>query len=49
MKKEKRERVIDEFKIFAGLVDQQYYILSQELDEYKIKLENVRMNKVVSK
>lgn len=37
--KEKRERVIDEFKIFAGLVDQQYYILSQELDEYKIKLE----------
>lgn len=47
--KEKRERVIDEFKIFAGLVDQQYYILSQELDEYKIKLENVRMNKVVSK
>jgi len=37
--KEKRERVIDEFKIFAGLVDQQYYILSQELDEYTIKLE----------
>ena len=37
--KEKRERVIDEFKIFAGFVDQQYYILSQELDEYKIKLE----------
>ena len=37
--KEKRERVIDEFKIFAGLVDQQYYTLSQELDEYRIKLE----------
>lgn len=37
--KEKRERVIDEFKIFAGLVDQQYYILSQELNEYRIKLE----------
>ena len=37
--KEKRERVIDEFKIFAGLVDQQYYTLSQELDEYKVKLE----------
>lgn len=37
--KEKRERVIDEFKIFAGLVDQQYYILSRELEEYKIKLE----------
>jgi hypothetical protein len=37
--KEKRERVIDEFKIFAGLVDQQYYILSQELEEYEIKLD----------
>lgn len=37
--KEKRERVVDEFKIFAGLVDQQYYTLSQELDEYRIKLE----------
>ena len=37
--KEKRERVIDEFKIFSGLVDQQYYTLSQELDEYKVKLE----------
>ena len=37
--KEKRERVINEFKIFAGFVDQQYYILSRELDEYKIKLE----------
>lgn len=37
--KEKRERVIDEFKIFAGFVNQEYYILSQELEEYKIKLE----------
>lgn len=37
--KEKRERVIDEFKIFAGLVDQRYYILTQELEECKVKLD----------
>lgn len=37
--KEKRERVIDEFKIFAGFVDQQYYILSQELEDNRLKLE----------
>ncbi len=40
--KEKRERVIDEFKIFAGLLDQQYYTLSQELDDYKSKLEKYK-------
>lgn len=37
--KEKRERVIEEFKIFAGFVDQQYYILCQELKEERKKLE----------
>jgi len=37
--KEKREKVIDEFKIFAGMVDQQYYILSKELEEWRIKLD----------
>lgn len=37
--KEKRDRVIDEFKIFAGFVDQQYYTLSQELEENRLKLE----------
>ena len=37
--KEKRERVIDEFKIFSGFVDQEYYILSQELEECKIELD----------
>ena len=37
--KEKRERVIEEFKIFAGFVDQQYYILCQELEEKRKKLE----------
>ena len=43
--KEKRERVIDEFKIFAGLVDQQYYTLSQELEEYRIKLDKFQNEK----
>lgn len=34
--KEKRERVIDEFKIFSGIVDQKYYTICQEMEE-KIK------------
>ncbi len=37
--KEKRERVIEEFKIFAGFVDQQYYLLCQQLDEKRKQLE----------
>lgn len=37
--KEKRDRAIDEFKIFAGFVDQQYYTLSQELEDNRLKLE----------
>ena len=37
--KEKRERTIDEFKIFAGIVDQEYFTLKQELDEEKSKYE----------
>ena len=41
--KEKRERVIDEFKIFAGFVDQQYYTLSQELDEKKLTLDKYKI------
>ena len=43
--KEKRERVIEEFKIFAGFVDQQYYILCQELKEERKKLEPVKDQK----
>ena len=43
--KEKRERVIDEFKIFAGFVDQQYYILSQELEDYKVKRDKFQYEK----
>ncbi|MBD5253080.1 MAG: DUF3732 domain-containing protein [Barnesiella sp.] len=30
---ERRERVIEEFKIFLGLVDQNYFILMQKVDE----------------
>lgn len=37
--KEKREKVIDEFKIFAGFVDQQYYIINRELEEKRLELE----------
>lgn len=40
--KEKRERVIDEFKIFAGFVDQQYYILCQDLEDKRKKLEKYK-------
>lgn len=37
--KEKQERIIDEFKIFAGFVDQQYYVLCQKLNEKKKEIE----------
>lgn len=37
--KEKRERVIDEFKIFAGFVDQDYYIINRKLEEKRQELE----------
>jgi hypothetical protein len=40
--KEKRERVIEEFKIFAGFVDQQYYLLCQELEDKLKKLERYK-------
>lgn len=33
--KEKREQTIEHFKIFAGYVDQQYFLTSQELEELK--------------
>lgn len=39
--KEKRERVIDEFKIFAGFVDQDYYIINRELEEKRQELEKI--------
>lgn len=40
--KEKRERVIEEFKIFAGFVDQQYYLLCQRLEEKRKQLEQYK-------
>lgn len=42
--KEKRERVIDEFKIFAGFVDQQYYIINRKLEEKRQELEKFNRN-----
>jgi len=37
--KEKRERVINEFKIFAGFVDDKYYIFKQKLEDKRQELE----------
>lgn len=36
--KEKREQAIDHFKIFMGLVNQEYFILSQRRDEVEQKI-----------
>ena len=44
--KEKQERIIDEFKIFAGYVDQQYYILCQMLNEKKKEIEAHKQTQV---
>lgn len=38
---ERRERVIEEFKIFLGLVDQNYFILMQKLDEIKTQIRRI--------
>lgn len=40
--KEKRERTIDEFKIFAGFVDQQYFILQQELHDKQREFDKIK-------
>lgn len=37
--KEKREQTIDQFKIFCGFVDQEYYLKKQELNELSVELE----------
>lgn len=37
--KEKRERTIDEFKIFCGFVDQNYFLCKQQLNDLELKLE----------
>ena len=31
--KEKRDKIIDEFKIFAGFVDQDYFIIKQQIND----------------
>ena len=36
--KEKREQAIEHFKIFLGLVDRKYFLISQKLDRYKSQL-----------
>lgn len=38
---ERRERVIEEFKIFLGLVDQTYYILMQKVDAIKNQIRRI--------
>ena len=38
---ERRERVIEEFKIFLGLVDQNYFLMMQRLDEIKKRLKHI--------
>ena len=40
--KEKREKTIDELKIFAGFVDQQYFILQQELHEKQREYDKIK-------
>jgi hypothetical protein len=37
--KEKRERTIEEFKIFCGFVDQNYFLLKQQLYDLELNLE----------
>ncbi len=37
--KEKREKTIDEFKIFAGFVDQDYFIIKQQISDKKQEYE----------
>lgn len=37
--KEKREQTIDQFKIFCGFVDQEYYLKKQALNELRVELE----------
>lgn len=49
--KEKREQVIDHFKIFVGFVDQEYYIKKQrlaklELEEKRLKLKTDREQEI---
>lgn len=42
---EKREQTIDQFKIFAGLVTEEYYILKQKLSDEQRKLKKLELEK----
>jgi hypothetical protein len=42
--KEKRERTIEEFKIFCGFVNQDYFLLKQRLKELELKYEREARN-----
>lgn len=41
--KEKREQVIDHFKVFLGIADQEYFMLAQSLSEKKQELRKIEM------
>lgn len=41
--KEKREQAIDHFKVFLGIADPDYFILSQRLNEKKQELKKIEM------
>ncbi len=43
--KEKREQTIDQFKIFAGFVSQEYFIIKQKLAESERKLNKLKRDK----
>jgi hypothetical protein len=45
--KEKRERTIDEFKIFAGFVDQDYFIIKQQINEKKQEYEKKQREEIL--
>ena len=42
--KEKREQTIEQFKIFAGYVSQEYFTKRQELNEIEIELKRLGLS-----
>jgi hypothetical protein len=42
--KEKKEQAIEHFMIFLGLVDQEYFLISQRLDIYKSQLRKLELS-----
>ncbi|MEZ8147706.1 hypothetical protein [Enterovibrio norvegicus] len=42
--KEKREQAIEHFKIFLGFIDQEYYIISKDIDSLKIELRKLEVS-----